>query len=311
PPTARTLPLMPRPRSGRLTAVADLHVRYPENRALAESLRPERPDDWLLVAGDVGEYHEDVARTLRLLADRFRTVVWAPGNHELWTPRDDPDTSRGVERYHRLVTLCRELGIHTPEDPYPLWESGDGPVAIAPLFVLYDYTWRPPGARDRDHALEIAGKAGIMGTDEALLHPDPHAGRDAWCAERVAYTERRLAELPHDLPTVLVNHFPLIREPVRILRYPEFALWCGTDATADWAHRFRARAVVYGHLHIPRLIHADGVPHIEVSLGYPREWGPRPAPPRLPVEVPLAPAPANRGLPDTGRPDRRARTGPG
>ena len=53
--------------------------------------------------------------------------------------------------------------------------------------------------------------------------------------------------------------------------YPEFAQWCGTERTADWHVRYRAVAVVYGHLHIPRTTWYDGVPFREVSLGYPRE----------------------------------------
>jgi hypothetical protein len=69
-----------------------------------------------------------------------------------------------------------------------------------------------------------------------------------------------------------VNHFPLVRDPTRILRYPEFAQWCGTELTADWHTRFNAAAVVYGHLHIPRTTYHDGVRFEEVSLGYPREW---------------------------------------
>jgi hypothetical protein len=56
-----------------------------------------------------------------------------------------------------------------------------------------------------------------------------------------------------------------------VLRHPEFAQWCGTVRTADWHRRFRAAAVVYGHLHIPRTTWHDGVRFEEVSLGYPRE----------------------------------------
>lgn len=103
------------------------------------------------------------------------------------------------------------------------------------------------------------------------MDPDPCPTRAAWCAARVAHIEARLAEIPESLRTVLVNHFPLICEPTRILRHPEFAQWCGTTVTADWPRRFRAVEVVYGHLHIPRLIPHDGVPHREVSLGQPRE----------------------------------------
>jgi hypothetical protein len=78
---------------------------------------------------------------------------------------------------------------------------------------------------------------------------------------------------------VLVNHFPLVREPTRVLRYPEFAQWCGTDRTADWHLRYRAAVAVYGHLHIPRTTWYDGVRFEEVSVGYPREWSRRSTPP--------------------------------
>ena len=56
---------------------------------------------------------------------------------------------------------------------------------------------------------------------------------------------------------------------------PRFTIWCGTRRTADWHRRFRAAAVVYGHLH-PKLRLLDGVRFHEVSLGYPRQWRYRP-----------------------------------
>ncbi|GAA2157664.1 metallophosphoesterase [Kitasatospora kazusensis] len=264
---------------GKLLAISDLHVRHADNRRIVETLRPESDDDWLLIPGDVGETVEDVTWALDMLSRRFAKVVWAPGNHELWTVPDDPVQLRGPERYQHLVELCRGLGVVTPEDPYPLWEGPDGPVAVAPLFLLYDYSLRPAGQTSKAGALAVAYEAGVVCTDEFYLHPDPYPSREAWCRARLAATEARLGELPADLPTVLLNHFPLIREPTRGLRYPEFALWCGTTATADWHRRFRSVAVVYGHLHIPRLIWADEVPHYEVSLGYPREWHGRAAVP--------------------------------
>lgn len=276
--------------AGVLLAVSDLHVAYEENREIVEGLRPRSADDWLLVAGDVAEHFANVAWALQTLRERFAVVVWAPGNHELWTPRDDPVQLRGQERYLRLVELCRQLGIITPEDPYPVWEGDGGPVTVVPLFLLYDYTFRPAGTSTKQEALAYAYQTGVVCTDEALLHPDPYPTRDAWCRARVAETERRLAARANpDVPTVLMNHFPLVREPTRVLRYPEFAQWCGTELTADWHTRFNAAAVVYGHLHIPRTMHIDGVRFEEVSLGYPREWhrrGARPTPVHqiLPIE---------------------------
>ncbi|WP_062208111.1 metallophosphoesterase [Streptomyces sp. NBRC 109706] len=261
---------------GQLVGISDLHVRYPENREITAGLKPEREDDWLLVAGDVGEVMEDIEWALTLLSQRFAKVIWTPGNHELWTPKEDPVQLTGEARYQHLVALCRRLGIVTPEDPYPVWEGEGGPAVIVPLFLHYDYSFRPPGTRNKREALAVAEAAGVVCTDEYMITPDPYPDSESWCRQRVAATEARLdAELPDGLPTVLVNHYPLVREPTRVLRYPEFALWCGTDRTQDWARRYRAACVVYGHLHIPRLIHHEGIPHQEVSLGYPREWKPR------------------------------------
>ncbi|MEV1072269.1 metallophosphoesterase [Micromonospora parva] len=267
----------------RLRAVSDLHVGHPQNRAFVQQLRPDNDGDWLLVAGDVADRFADIEWALGLLSTRFARVVWAPGNHELWTPPGDPVTLRGEERYRELVRMCRRLGVLTPEDPYPVWDGDGGPATIAPLFVLYDYTFRVPQARTQQESLTLAYAAGVVCTDEMLLHPDPHPSREAWCAARIAETERRLTERDPALPTVLVNHYPLVREPTDILRYPLFAQWCGTVRTSDWHLRFDATTVVYGHLHIPRTTFHDGVRFQEVSLGYPREWqrrGPVPDPVR-------------------------------
>jgi hypothetical protein len=175
------------------------------------------------------------------------------------------------------VEVCRALGVVTPEDEYPVWTGAGGPAVVAPLFLLYDYSFLPPGATNAAEALALAEAAGVVCTDQMLLHPDPYPSREAWCRARVAATEARLTALDPALPTVLVNHYPLVREPTSILRHPEFAQWCGTDATADWHKRFGAIDMVYGHLHIPRRTRYDSVRFTEVSLGYPREWHGRPA----------------------------------
>ena len=79
---------------------------------------------------------------------------------------------------------------------------------------------------------------------------------------------------------MLVNHYPLVREPTRVLRHPEFAQWCGTERTADWHVRFRAaRRRLRPPAHPAHDSH-DGVRFEEVSLGYPEERDKRPDRPR-------------------------------
>ena len=138
-----------------LLAVSDLHVTHPENRAIVERLRPECDADWLIVCGDVSETLADVEWALGLFSQRFARVVWAPGNHDLWTPPDEPEL-RGEQRYRRLVDICRGLGVLTPEDPYSVWDGEGGPLTVAPLFVLYDYSFGRNIASTKEQALAPA-----------------------------------------------------------------------------------------------------------------------------------------------------------
>lgn len=257
---------------GAVFGVSDLHVGHRENRRIVETLRPSSGGDWLLVGGDISDELADVEWVLRVLTERFATVVWVPGNHELWSAASDPPQLRGAGRYQHLIGVCRHLGVLTPEDPYPIWDGPGGPVVIAPLFVLYDYSFGRNIAATKAQALALAHAAGVVCSDEFVLDPHPYASREAWCHARVRDTERRLDGCDPALGTVLVNHFPLSAEPTRALWHQEFAQWCGTVLTEKWPVRYRASAVVHGHLHIPRTTWHHGVRFEEVSLGYPREW---------------------------------------
>jgi hypothetical protein len=185
--------------------------------------------------------------------------------------------ARGEAKYDRLVARCHAIDVLTPEDPYPIWTGEGGPHLIAPLFVLYDYSFADDGVSPA-RAIEAADRAGIMCADEALLHPDPWASREAWCAHRCALSEARLdaARDEHDIPFVLVNHYPLRRELARLPLIPPFKIWCGTRRTEEWAARYRASVVVSGHLHIRSTRVIEGTRFEEVSLGYPhRQWDTR------------------------------------
>lgn len=257
---------------GMLLAISDLHLEHPENQMVVEGLRPRSEDDWLIVCGDVADSPPKVEWALRTFRERFTRVIWTPGNHELLADQDDPPELRGEQRYLHLVEICRRIGVLTPEDPFPIWDGPGGPAMIVPLFLLYDYSFGLSGNATKKEALHRAFEAGVVCVDEFLLYPEPYSSRQAWCHARVEETRRRLTTIDPNLSTVLVNHFPLLEEPTRVLRHPEFAQWCGTVLTADWHRRFRASTVVYGHLHIPRTTWHDGVRFEEVSLGYPREW---------------------------------------
>jgi 3',5'-cyclic AMP phosphodiesterase CpdA len=254
----------------RLFAISDLHLSSLANlRALYEM--PAFPNDWLIVAGDVAEKPDLAGEGLGLLAKRFARVIWTPGNHDLWTV-PGPDGA-GLRKYERLVAEARALGVITPEDPYPAWPGPPDCMIIAPVFTLYDYSFRPPDIAAED-VVAWAHEARSVCADEILLDPAPFPSRPAWCEQRCRLTEARLTALG-GAPVIIVNHYPLRRQLVRIPRIPRFAPWCGTEATRDWPARFNIKIAISGHLHVRRTDWLDGTRFEEVSLGYPLQWDQR------------------------------------
>jgi 3',5'-cyclic AMP phosphodiesterase CpdA len=254
----------------KLYALADLHLRYEVTRQALKALRPH-PYDWLILAGDVGESEEHLRFALGLLAARFARLLWVPGNHDLWSVPSKTEELRGQAKYDRLVAICREYGVLTPEDPYVVWPGDGERCVLAPTFILYDYTFRPDEI-PVEEAVAWAAEENLLCSDEVLLYPDPFPSRAAWCHQRVRATEPRLEAAAAKGPLVIINHFPLRQDLAILPRIPRFSIWCGTRLTEDWHRRFNARTVVYGHLHIRATHHRDGVRFEEVSLGYPQNW---------------------------------------
>ncbi|MDY6050594.1 MAG: metallophosphoesterase [Corynebacterium sp.] len=249
------------PRRRTLWAVSDLHASVRGNAERIASLVPPNPRDWIIVAGDVAERIEDIIATLRTIKSHYEGVIWVPGNHELFCRSQDEFT--GLAKYEELVWRCRDIGVFTPEDPYPRF----GDMTIVGLFTLYDYSFRTAGYTV-EQAIQAAHDREIVMTDEFSIAP--FVNIRAWCWDRLAYSVKRLSRV--EGKTILVNHWPLVVEPVRKLAWQELQLWCGSRHTRNWAHRYDAQAVIFGHLHIPGTTYVDSIPHIEVSLGYPREW---------------------------------------
>ncbi|CAJ2502042.1 Uu.00g048950.m01.CDS01 [Anthostomella pinea] len=255
----------------KLYAIGDLHLGYELNKKALQELTPH-PGDGLILCGDVGETAEHLELAFTAAKANFDEVFWCPGNHELYTLTTKTEL-KGEDKYAECVDIARKHGVRTPEDDFYRWEGEGGPALIAPIFTLYDYSFRPAHV-SREGALKWAEEADTVATDEFILHPDPHASRDDWCRALVGKTERKLEEAARvgGLPLIIANHWPLREDLVFIPRVPRFSLWCGTKMTEDWHTRFRAKVVVSGHLHVRRTDWKDGVRFEECSLGYPKQW---------------------------------------
>ena len=255
----------------KLYAISDLHVGFKEN-LIALTRLPAHPDDWLILCGDISETTQQLEIAIQILQKKFARLIWVPGNHELWTvPRQSE--LRGVDRYETFIELCHRYDVLTPEDPYPIWPGEGGPHLLAPLFLLYDYSFRPDHI-PIEESVAWAAETNVVCTDEVMLHPVPYDRVGDWCEARCVESEKRLeralAKTEH--PAVLIAHFPLKQELAVLPRIQRFMVWCGTRRTEDWHRRFRANIVVSGHLHIPCTRTIDGVRFEEVSLGYPQQW---------------------------------------
>ena len=255
----------------KLHAISDLHLDYQVNfEALAAM--SHYGEDWLITGGDLCTKGNDLRAALDLLCKKFAKVFWVPGNHELWSSRDEHGSLlSGEKKYEHLISICQEYGVHTPEDSFVKWEGAGGPCYIVPLFMTYDYSFRPASI-PLDQAIAWAAETGILCNDEKFIQPEPFQSMIAWCQSRLDYSLRRLGELPQDSPLVLVNHFPLREDLVRLYRIPRFSIWCGTKQTESWHTRFPVKVVVSGHLHMRATDFRDGVRFEEVSLGYPQHW---------------------------------------
>ena len=259
----------------RLYAISDLHLSFKGNRDALSDLDPHiYLNDGLIICGDVGEKAEHLDLAFKTATATFKQVFWVPGNHELYTMHSDADGPKGEDRYMACVKVAREWNVKTPEDDFVIWEGDGGPCIIALIFTLYDYSFRPEHI-SREDAVKWAEEEGVLAIDEILLHPHPYSTRDAWCEALCQRFENKLQDAMAKnpgIPTILVNHWPLRQDLVKLWNIPRFSIWCGTIKTEQWHTKFNAKVVVSGHLHVRRTDWIDGVRFEECSLGYPRQW---------------------------------------
>ncbi|CAE7947092.1 unnamed protein product, partial [Symbiodinium sp. KB8] len=112
-------------------AVSDIHTDKRENMDVIREW-PRRPNDILLLAGDVSNDLDIVRRTFQLVLERFGQVFYCPGNHDLWLHNKD-GCKDSLQKFRSLEVLCEELGVRTR----PGWADKEESVFIVPLLSWY------------------------------------------------------------------------------------------------------------------------------------------------------------------------------
>lgn len=238
----------------RVFALSDLHVDYEANaRWIAGLSAWDYTDDALILAGDVSASATLLSWCLAVLAQRFNTVVYVPGNHELWvTPGGSERTS--LDKFARVRALAVDNGISIA--PYL-----GSTVSIVPLLGWYDYSFGSPSP-------ELAG----MWRDYYSCVWPAHFDEAAVTAYFLDLNERlppgrrgTLISFSHFLPRIDV--MPGSIPPQHRILYPVL----GTSGLERQIRALGSTTHVYGHSHVNRRVTLGGVTYVNNALGYPQE----------------------------------------
>ena len=238
----------------RLLVVSDVHYDHPGAREWADSLsRTSYQDDALVVAGDVGDTFVAVRYCLRAFKERFRRVLYVPGNHDLWLrPKgqhsDEPARfADSVAKLLALWQLCDELGVDT------------GPAQLSPqLAVLPLDSWYSCEFDKHDP------RPGGVRFDSFCKWPVPELEA---ARLMLRLNEARLA-LPLRGDVVSFSHF-LPRQELPIPGgLAEMAKGVGTVELDEQLRRAGAKLHIFGHTHINSTHQIDGVRYMQCAMGY-------------------------------------------
>ncbi len=237
----------------RVFAVSDLHADYAENLNWVRGLsRADYRDDVLLLAGDVSDLPHCLEEVFQQLTVRFATVMFVPGNHELWVLRCRTRTS--LEKLEMVQSLAKAHRVLI--GPY----RRDG-VLFVPLLGWYDYSFGTPGESLLEAWMDFHACVWPEGFDESSLtryflslNRMPTAGPGDV-----------VISFSHFLPRldVLPGYIPASR------RYLHPVL--GTKLLEEQIRSLRSSIHVYGHSHVNQSVRIDGTLYVNNARGYPSE----------------------------------------
>ena len=264
----------------KIFAISDLHIDQPSNYEHVFSFSPTRYlNDTLIVAGDVTDCLDKLAKFFETITKKFHQVVFVPGNHELWLRRTPYKDS--LEKFFAVLELCKKFGIST--SPIKITRCKI-PVWIVPLFSWYR------GPDDGETSLYIEK---ISDENKTLLWMDNRLCKWPEQADIPAdfflALNKNTVGATYDAPIISVSHFlprrELIFGPIEMARHYadgtkiiephpldphpffNFSRVAGCSKIDDQIRRLSSTLHIYGHQHRNRHRHIEGVTYISHCLG--------------------------------------------
>ncbi|WP_029031024.1 metallophosphoesterase [Salinarimonas rosea] len=238
----------------KVLAVSDIHIDYAENLAWLRGLsRVDHREDVLILAGDVSSALPLVGTGLALLAERFRVVLFVPGNHDLWVG-PDPADGDSFAKYRAVERVARESGA-------TLGEWREGALRIVPLLGWYDFSFGEPEPK------LLASWADFRACRWPAGFGAPEVASE--------FLRRNEPLRPAtDAVTLTFSHF-LPRIDVMSRRIPDTYGFLhpvlGSRRLDEQVRALGGRLHVYGHSHVNQRTERDGVTYVNNAFGYPRE----------------------------------------
>ncbi len=238
----------------RVFAVSDIHVDYAENLNWILSLTAgEYSEDILILAGDVSNKMPLLEQVFNSLQKSFKTVLFVPGNHELWVQDGDFDCS--LDKFDAIASLCAACGIHTG-----IYE--DEGISFVPLFSWYDFSFGEPDLylrrawRDFHACSWPAHMQESHEVSEYFLNLN---------IPRLETGNQTLISFSHFLPRidVMPERIPLEMRTV----YPVL----GSENLGRQVKLLNPDIHVYGHSHVNQSIELEGIRYVNNAFAYPSE----------------------------------------
>ncbi len=237
----------------RIFTVSDLHIDYEENRHWLHQLSfYDHQDDILILAGDISDKTMLLMEAFEVVQRRFATVLYVPGNHDLWVKRNGGDSS--LEQFLLVRQIADDYGLKT--EPVHA-----GSISIVPLFGWYDYSFGQPSQKILDAWVDFAACKWPSDFDETAI-----TNFFVSLNEPVLQvTNQTVITFSHFLPRIDVMPWQI---PAQFhYLYPVL----GTTRLETQLRTLNSSTHIYGHSHVNRYTTIDEVVYINNAFGYPRE----------------------------------------
>jgi putative phosphoesterase len=256
----------------KIAAVSDLHVLpiVSDDALLAAIQRrvEEMKPDVFVVAGDISDRLDVLARSLRMLHVDACHNLYVAGNHDIWF--EENGGSGSLEKYsEKIGEACVESGFHHIPDA-PLAIDGVGFVGSV---GWYDYSFR---REDMNIPLENYERKEHKGAVWYDLFRVDWRFNDREATElfnrRLEYD---IQSLPEEIERIVYvsHHLPFRELTVYKNRFPwDFhSAFMGATSTGDiLMGDHRVILSISGHSHVRTAVRTHGITAVTVPLGYGR-----------------------------------------